>query len=72
MGSEKLVLMTATVTETCGLPFTDIWIVAITHTHTHTHMHMHAHTTQRHGPLVPKVCSVDPLGSVTTSQGILG
>lgn len=36
MGSEKLVLMAANVTETCGLPFTDIWVVVITHIHTHT------------------------------------
>jgi len=66
MGSEKLVLMAVNITETCGLPFIDIWVVVITH----IHMHMHAHTTQRDtGPLVPKVCS---LGSATTSQGIVG
>jgi len=31
MGSEKLVLMAANVTETCGLPFMDIWVAVITH-----------------------------------------
>jgi len=44
MGSEKLVLMAVNVTETCGLPFMDIWVVVITHTHAYAC----SHNTKRH------------------------